>query len=200
MARKGMVIDVKLCIACQACTMACKAENATPPGVWYTRVLEREEGKYPNPRKIIIPALCNHCQDPPCERVCPSGATHHREDGVVLVDYDECTGCKACITACPYDARFFIKDLNSYYKGELVPFEKVGYAKHQVGVVEKCTFCVERTDKGLEPACVQTCPTSCRHFGDLDDPQSEVSILLRSRGYFQLLANLGTKPSVYYLL
>jgi Fe-S-cluster-containing dehydrogenase component len=142
--------------------------------------------------------LCNHCQEPPCLRICPTGATYQREDGVVLIDYNKCAGCKACVTACPYGSRFYVDEIRSYF-GILTPYEEVGYQKHQKGVTEKCTFCVDRVDKGLEPACVETCPTSCRHFGDLDDPNSEVSQLLRARLSFQLLPDLATQPSVYYL-
>ena len=200
MTRLGMVIDLKLCIACNACTVACKAENGTPPDVFWGRVLEREEGKYPTARRIMIPVLCNHCQDPPCLRACPTGATIQREDGIVDVDYDNCAGCKACITACPYDARFFVENLKGYFGDSLTPYEMVSYRRHQEGVVEKCNFCTDRVHAGLQPACVQVCPTSCRHFGDLDDPLSEVSQLLRNRNHFQLLSSLGTKPSVYYFL
>ncbi|MBI2854172.1 MAG: 4Fe-4S dicluster domain-containing protein [Chloroflexi bacterium] len=199
MSRLGMVIDLKTCIACYACVVSCKVENGTPPTVFWAKVLEREEGKYPTARRIILPVLCNHCQDPPCLRVCPSGATTKREDGIVLVDAKKCVGCKACMTACPYDSRYFIKEIRGYFGEDLVPCERVSYQKHQEGVVEKCTFCVERVKKGLEPACVQVCPASCRHFGDLDDPNSEVSRLLKARLSFQLLPEIGTKPSVYYL-
>ncbi len=200
MTRLGMVIDLKLCIACSACAMACKVENGTPPEVFWCRVLEKEEGKYPTARRIMIPVLCNHCQDPPCLRACPTGATTRREDGIVEVNYDVCAGCKACMTACPYEARFLVGELKGYFGDNLTPFEEVAYRKHRKGVVEKCTFCAHRLREGLPPACVQVCPTSCRHFGDLDDPNSEVSLLLKSRGSFQLLPQLGTKPSVYYLI
>lgn len=199
MTRLGQVVDLKTCIACHACVAACKAENGTPPGVFWARVLEREEGKYPTARRIVIPVLCNHCQDPPCLRACPSGATTKRADGIVLVNQDKCVGCKACITACPYDTRFFIEKISGYFGKELAPYERVSYRKHQRGVVGKCNFCVDRIDKGLEPSCVQACPTNCRHFGDLDNPESEVSRLLKARGSFQLLPELGTKPSIYYL-
>lgn len=198
MTRLGMAIDLKKCIGCNACTIACKAENATPPGVFWARVLEKEEGKYPTAKRVILPVLCNHCEDPACLRVCPSGATTQRADGIILVDQDKCTGCKACVTACPYDARFFLDKITGYYGDELTPFEKVGYVKHQEGTVGKCTFCVHRVDKGLQPSCVVTCPTSCRIFGDLDDPNSEVSKQLRVKHSFQLLPELGTDPSVQY--
>ncbi len=198
MTRLGIVIDLKKCIGCNACTIACKVENATPPGVFWARVLEKEEGKYPTAKRVILPVLCNHCKDPACLRVCPSGATTQRADGIVLVDQDKCTGCKACVTACPYDARFFLDKITGYYGEELTPFEKVGYARHQEGTVGKCTFCVHRVDQGLQPACVVTCPTNSRTFGDLNDPNSEVSKQLRVKHSFQLLPEQGTDPSVQY--
>ncbi len=197
--RRGMVIDLKRCIGCHACTVACKLENATPPDVFWARVLETETGKYPLAKRVFVPVLCNHCQDAPCLRACPSGATTQREDGVVLVDQDKCIGCKACMEACPYEARFFLEEERSYYPGQLAPFEEVGYRKHQKGTVSKCNFCAERVAKGLEPACAQTCPAVARVFGDLDDPDSEASRLIRERNAMQLRPELGTKPSVYYL-
>lgn len=199
MARKVMVLDLKRCIGCQSCTIACKLENATPPGIFWAKVLETETGKYPQAKRSFIPVLCNHCQDPPCLRACPSGATTKREDGLVLIDQDTCIGCKACIVACPYEARSFREDGRGYFSEELTPFEKVGYQKHQKGVVSKCNFCKDRVDKGLEPACVQTCPTIARVFGDLDDPDSEVSRLIIERHGIQLHPEEGTNPSVYYI-
>lgn len=199
MVRLGMVIDLKRCIGCHTCTIACKEENATQPEVFWTRVLEREEGKYPNARRVFFPVLCNHCQNPPCLKVCPSGATSQRKDGIVLVDYDKCIGCRACMTACPYQARFFLRDSRTYYPGVITPFEAVGYAKYSKGTITKCTFCTHRVDQGLEPACVQACITKARIFGDLDDPDSEVQRVMRDRHSFQLRDELGTEPSVYYL-
>lgn len=197
--RRGMVIDLKRCIGCHACTVACKLENVTPPGVFWTRVLEKETGKYPLAKRIFVPMLCNHCQDAPCLRACPSGATTQQEDGVVLVDQDKCIGCKACMEACPYEARFFLEEISGYYGEELTPFEKTGYGKHQKGTVTKCTFCSERVANGLQPACVQTCPAGARTFGDLDDQDSDASRLIRERSSIQLRPELGTNPSVYYL-
>ncbi len=197
--RRGMLIDLKRCIGCHACTIACKLEHATPPGVFYTRVLEMEVGKFPSAKRVFLPVLCNHCQDAPCLHACPSGATTQAADGTVLVDKDKCIGCKACIVACPYDARFFLDKLQGYFGDELTPFEKVGYRAHREGTVTKCDFCAERTASGLEPACVQTCPTVARVFGDLDDPLSEVSGLIREHDCFQLRPELGTRPSVYYI-
>lgn len=196
---KGMVIDLKRCIGCYACVIACKLEHCTPPGILWARVLEREDGKYPSARRLFLPLLCNHCQDAPCLRVCPSGATFRGEEGEVLIDPDKCIGCRACITACPYGSRFFHKDQHSYFPGYLTPYEKMGYPQHKVGTVQKCDLCKERREQGLEPACVQTCPTSARTFGDREDPQGQPQRLIRERGGFQLRPELGTNPSVYYL-
>lgn len=200
MARYGMVIDLKRCYGCVACAIACKAQNGTPYGVWWSKVLPSESGKYPNTRRSYVPVLCMHCQNPPCEEVCPTGATFKRADGIVVVDYDKCMGCGYCRVACPYDARVFAKKIEGYFPEHgLVPYEEVMYKKHQTGVAEKCKFCWEKVEKGEKPACVETCVPGARHFGDLDDPNSEVSRLIAERHGFQLLPELGTNPSVYYL-
>lgn len=199
--RYGMVIDLKRCIGCQACTVACKAENGTPPGVFFTRVLEHEEGEYPRIAKTFVPVLCNHCKDAPCEKVCPTQATHRTAGGIVLVDYDKCIGCRYCYVACPYNNRFFLGNdiLKKGYYGVLTPYEKLKYAQYTEGTVAKCTFCQHRLQKGRLPACVETCVTGARVFGDLDDPASEVRELIRVRRGYQPMPELGTDPSVYYL-
>lgn len=200
--RYGMVIDLKRCIGCYGCQIACKAEHATPPGIFYARVFKQEIGKYPNVRRLSLPLLCMHCADPPCLHVCPTGATAKREEdgGVVVIDKDKCVGCRYCMMACPYGARYFHAKEREYFPGQgLTPYEEWGYKDHPPGVVEKCDFCVERVEKGLMPACVANCPTKARYFGDLDDPYSEVSRLIRERGGSQLHPELGTDPSVYYL-
>lgn len=201
--RLGMVIDLKRCVGCQACTVGCKAENGNPPGVMYTKVLDQVSGEYPKVRKQFVPVLCNHCKDAPCQRVCPTGATFKREDGLVLVDHDKCFGCRACYVACPYNNRIFLRRgrvTEGYYGKTMTPYEKVKYAEHQDGIVEKCKFCSHRIDAGLKTtSCVQTCPAGARIFGDLDDPNSEVSRLIRSRDGRQPLSEDNTDPSVYYL-
>jgi len=200
MTRYGMVIDLKRCVGCHACAMACKAENGTPPDMWWSKVLVRETGKYPSARITYLPLLCMHCQNPPCVAVCPTGASYKRKDGIVEVDYDKCMGCGYCRIACPYDARTFVKEIKPYYpEFGFTPYEDLMYAKHQAGVAEKCNFCKDRVAKGEEPACVTTCPGYARHFGDLDDPNSEVSQLIASRHGEQLMPELGTDPSVYYV-
>lgn len=199
MVRYGMLIDLKRCICCHSCTIACKAENFTPPGILWGRVREEESGVYPTPTRIFLPVLCNHCKEPPCRDICPTGATTKRDDGIVLIDYDKCIGCKACMAACPYGARYYMDKERYYYPAGPTPYELFGYSRYQIGVTQKCTFCSERIDKGLEPACVVTCPTNARIFGNLDDPKSNVSQIMKERLGIQLLAELGTDPSVFYI-
>lgn len=201
MPRWGMVLDLSRCVGCYACTVACKVENGTPPGVWYAPVYEKEVGTYPAVKRIFLPTLCNHCKEAPCMKACPTGAIHKREDGIVLVDQEKCCGSRACVAACPYGALSFVEEIRGEFGYELTPFEQALYSKnHHSGTVEKCTFCAHRIDQEIyEPACVQTCPTHCRIFGDLDDPHSEVSSLIRERNGAQPRPEAGTDPSVYYL-
>lgn len=198
--RWGMVIDLKRCIGCYGCQISCKAENATPPGVLWARVVKREFGKYPNVRKISLPLLCMHCANPPCLKACPTGAIQRREDGIVWTDNAKCVGCRYCMMVCPYQARHFYAKEREYFPGQgLTPFELIGYSRHVPGTMSNCHLCMHRVDKGLEPSCVVTCMCRARIFGDLEDPESEVSRLIRDRGGFQLYPELGTDPSVYYL-
>lgn len=198
--RCGMVVDLKRCIGCYGCLVACKAEHATPPGILWARVLKEEYGKYPAVRRISLPILCMHCKDPECLRVCPTGATTQRDDGVVQIDAELCIGCRYCITACPYGARYFNGEELTYFgEGRITPYEEVGYRQHKVGTVQKCDLCKDRLEEGQEPACVANCMAKSRYFGDLEDPYSEVSRLIRDRGGMQLNPEFGTDPSVYYL-
>ena len=158
MARYGMVIDLKKCIGCGVCTIACKAENYTRPGVFWNMVLDEEVGDYPLVRRHFIPRICMHCQNPPCVDICPTGASYQREDGIVLVDYDKCVGCGYCVVACPYRARYLDTEDVGYFSTELAPNEEIGYQQHKLGVAEKCTLCVHRVENGQQPACVQACP------------------------------------------
>ena len=207
MTRLGFVIDKKSCIACHACAVACKVENNLPDGNWWNRILteggdnmDAPEGTYPNLSLGNIAVACQHCKNPACVKVCPVGATYKDpETGVVRQDYDKCIGCRMCMAACPYTGvRSFNWDEPKYAIGQAMGDADV--PAHQKHVVEKCTMCWHRLAKDLAPVCVEVCPARVRFFGDLDDPDSEVSQLIRDREYMQLLAEEGTKPSVYYLV
>ena len=199
MARYGMVIDLKRCVGCDTCTMACKATNATARGILWNRVLKYETGKYPDARFHFLPVLCMHCKEPECEKVCPTGATSRRDDGIVVVDNEKCVGCRYCMLACVYASRSYYDEARAAYPGHTTPFEQAGNAKHRLGTVEKCDFCLERVQAGKEPSCVVSCTGHARYFGDLDDPGSEVSRLIKQRGGFALSPEMETDPSVYYL-
>ncbi len=176
--RFGMVIDLRLCVGCQACTSACKSENRVPKDKFRTYVPEYELGSYPSVRKAFLPQLCNHCEAPSCVSVCPTGATFKRTDGIVVVDNTICWGCGYCLNACPYDKRYFN------------PLTKVA---------DKCTLCAHRVDAGLLPACVESCVGGARIFGDLNDPHSAVSKLLQNAPASVLNPAQGTKPRVFYI-
>lgn len=203
MARWGMVFDLKACIGCNACVIACKQENSLPDGVFLTRTLSYEYGEYPNVKRVYIPTICNQCEDPPCQKVCPSGATYTREDGIVMVDRDKCIGCSSCAVACPYDMRTMLDQKmfsgGLFGTGTLTPFEEQGYGRYTPGTSVKCDFCSERVDEGMQPACVATCPANARIFGDLDDPDSAPNVMIRERGGRQPLPEKNTKPKVYYV-
>jgi molybdopterin-containing oxidoreductase family iron-sulfur binding subunit len=211
-----MVIDLKKCIGCYSCVITCKQEHFIPPNVFWNRLVIKETGEYPQVNKHVYPVLCNHCAEAPCVKVCPSGASNKREDGVVLVNSGECVGCGYCVVACPYQQRTTYKDENElYFPGQgRTELETIGRElyHHEQGTPLKCNFCAEIIDRGISkglvpgidreatPACVNNCPPSARHFGDLDDPESEVSILIRRRSGLQLHSGYGTNPSVYYIV
>jgi len=215
MTRWGMVIDLKKCVHCYACMIACKQEHFLPPGIFWTRLLVSETGEYPQVTKWVYPVLCNHCKEAACVNVCPTAATTRRQDGIVTVDPDKCSGCQYCVIACPYQQRtFYADDKKGYFPEQgLTELEVIGQKlyPHQAGTVIKCNFCKERIDSGIQqglkpgvdrqatPACVLTCPVKARHFGDLGDPDSNVSTLIRARKGYQLRPELGTEPSVYYI-
>jgi Fe-S-cluster-containing dehydrogenase component len=199
MVRYGMVIDLKRCLGCDTCTMACKAANATTRGILWNRVLKYETGKYPHVRLNYLPVLCMHCKEPECEKVCPTGATSKREDGIVAVDNEKCVGCRYCMLACVYASRSFYEEVRTFYPGHMTRFEQTGYDRHRLGTVEKCDFCSERVQAGQEPSCVVSCTGHARYFGNLDDPNSEVSRLIKERRGLVLNPEMNTDPSVYYL-
>ena len=178
MPKYAMVIDQSRCVGCMACVVACKRENDVPPEHYRTRVLEIVEGSFPRLKSELRSELCNHCDHAPCVTVCPTGASHKEEDGTVQIDREKCVGCKACIAACPYDAR---------------------YINEEHGYADKCSFCQHRVRAGKKPACVATCIGRSRIFGDLDDPNSEVSRILRENSHRVLKEAAGTRPNVYYI-
>lgn len=206
MTKLAIGIDLHRCIGCNTCALACKMQNNVPDGMLWNRVLtegcerfDSAEGTYPNLSRTYLPLACQHCENPACERVCPTGATYKDDKGRVEIDYDKCIGCRMCIAACPYTGvRSFNWEEPKYAIGQDMGDADV--PKHQKHTVEKCTMCWHRLAKGKQPACIEVCPARVRYFGDFDDPNSEVSKLIREREYMQLLPDRGTKPSVYYLV
>lgn len=171
--RLAMAVDTRRCVGCSACVIACKEENALPVDRFRSWVETETSGTYPELAMEIRSARCEQCSDAACVANCPTGASYYGAGGVVLIDRDLCTGCKACAAACPYEARYI----------------------HPAGYADKCTFCVHRN----EPACVSACPTSSLTFGDTNDPRSAIAKLLRARRSKQLRPEAGTKPNLYFL-
>ncbi len=211
----GFVCDNERCIGCGRCVVACKLENKVPwepeyNRTWVERYVFTAHGEVfvdsPNAgrdgftadhmnikyqdldinKSFFVPKLCNQCDNPPCVTVCPVGATYMTEDGVVLVNQEHCIGCRYCIQACPYGARYMLPESPSTHFG-------------QGNVVDKCTWCYHRIHRGLLPACVQACPVGARVFGDLRDPESPVSKIIRESRVYVLKPDLGTEPKVYYV-
>ena len=198
--RMGMVIDLKRCVGCNACTIACKQENGTPQDIHYARVVTREIGTYPDTKRTFLPVLCNHCKNPPCEKVCPTGATYIRPDGIVMIEKKKCIGCRACTVACPYMNRHFVENgMLADARESNNPYQAVKVQGFEEGTMTKCNFCAPRIDQGLEPACVVTCPSEARIFGDLDEEDGRLQQLIRERDSWQLLPEAETDPSVFYL-
>jgi len=196
--RFGMVIDLKRCIGCDACTMACRQAKATPKGVLYSRTLKVEVGKYPQAKLAFLPLLCMQCAEAPCEKVCPTGATQTTKQGVVIIDRGKCIGCRACVIACPYGARDSFTVKQTYFQGGKTAFEVVHEDNHPAGRIGKCDLCLERILADREPACVEVCPAEARVFGDLNDPEALVSRVIRERDGRPLNPQWGTEPAVYY--
>ena len=212
MTRYVMVVDLRCCVGCQTCTAACKLANGTPPGVQWRRVLDFESGEYPDVRRSFVPVSCMHCADPPCMHVCPTRATYQRPDGVVGIDYDLCIGCAYCAVACPYQQRYKTQRAEFAYGDEPTQAEARVFDRRRLGVSTKCTFCSDRLDAArgtnrkpgvdpeVTPACVNSCSAGALHFGDRDDPDSNVSRLLRATVHFRMHEELGTDPGVYYIV
>lgn len=207
--RWAMVIDLDLCTGCNYCTYACKATNDTADGITWNAVFEDQTTFS---KEVYIPRPCMHCEHAPCVEVCPVGATYHRKDGLVAMDYDRCIGCRYCQVACPYGSRYFNWEENKGINPMTPEWGSPEVERRPRGVVEKCTFCAQRIDAGLEkgrkpgvdkdatPACVNICPVGARIFGDLNDPNSKIVELLDTREAIVLREELGTHPRVFYLL
>lgn len=226
MANYGMVIDLDRCTGCRACMEACKTENKTPEAAFWMYVFRFEEGTFPNTKVWFMPRPCMHCDNAPCVKVCPVGARYKREDGIVATDWGRCIGCRYCEVACPYGVNYFNwrRPEKNYYQDweypensqssdqPVPPYDnpeldkrygpeqrRIAGSGRKKGVIEKCSFCVHRVENNQVPACVANCPLYALHFGDLDDPNSEVSRLLQKKPHFTLLEEAGTQPRVHYV-
>ena len=204
MTKYAMVIDTKCCFGCQTCAVACKVANNLPIDVRWNHIVTTGStntdcggGTFPEVDMTFIPLSCQHCENAPCVEVCPTGASYQTEDGVVLINSEECIGCKACIAACPYDVRTYMEQPEYYLDfstGDGMEPE------HLAGTVSKCNFCYQRIEAGGQPACMELCPGRARYWGDLDDPDSEVSKLLEGRETMRYMEGEGTSPSTIYLI
>jgi molybdopterin-containing oxidoreductase family iron-sulfur binding subunit len=228
MVKYAMAVDLDRCQGCRACMESCKVENNTVQGNFWMYVFRFEEGTYPNTEMSFLPRPCQHCDNAPCVKVCPVGARYKREDGIVLTDTDRCIGCRYCEVACPYGVNYFNwvepkkaqypvvnwedEDLATVTSGAVPPYRNPDLDElqgpeqrhtagggHAKGVMEKCTFCVHRVDKGLDPACVATCPTNALIFGDTEDPDTPISRYLAEKRTWDLLEDAGTEPRVHYV-
>jgi len=212
----GYALDVSRCIGCRRCVYACVKENnqsRDPQIQWITELqMEKEKGidlvdstayydpeKVPEEGKFYFPVQCQQCENPPCVKTCPVNATWKEPDGIVVIDYDWCIGCRCCVTACPYGARHFNWTKPTIPKEDINPdTEFLGNRPRPKGVVEKCTFCIQRTRKGRYPACVEICPVGARKFGNLLDPKSEIRYILKNHRIFILKEELNTQPKFFY--
>lgn len=207
----AMVIDVRKCVGCHGCTVACKSENSTPPDLFYRHVIDKINGKYPNLSRSMVPVLCNHCEKPTCISVCPADATHKKSDGIVEVEYEKCIGCGKCVKACPYNARtvdegaYYTEgtpNLEAYEKRTIFEYNKAWKREDGSAPIykaRKCHFCMHRIENGITPACVSTCIGRATYFGDLNDEQSLVAELVKNNKTVKLKEKLGTSPVVQYI-
>ena len=218
-----MVLDLRKCVGCHACTIACISENKLPPGVVYRPVLDEEIGTYPNVSRRFMPRPCMQCDQPPCTDVCPVNATYKNSQGVVVVNYDQCIGCRYCVTACPYGARTFdfghtytenAPEANDLILGQAAADDyeraagyeygkahaRAGREESPIGNVRKCHFCLHRLEAGMLPACTTTCIGRATLFGDANDPGSLVAGMIAQANVIRLKEELGTEPRVYYLV
>lgn len=212
----GYGLDLSRCIGCRRCAYACVKENnqSRNPQIHWIRVLEQlkekgvdlenanpyyEPDKVPRDGHFYMPVACQQCRHPPCTKVCPVKATWTEPDGIVVIDYNWCVGCRCCVAACPYGARHFNWGKPSIPAADVNPnMHYLGNRPRMRGVVEKCTFCVQRTREGRYPACVEICPVGARKFGNLLDPQSEIRQVMERKRVFVLKSELKTEPKFYY--
>ena len=225
MPKYAMIIDLQKCVGCGGCDLACKSENNVPDGFFWAHHTVKTVGKFPDVKYLHVPTLCNHCENPPCVTACPTRAMYKDKDGIVKHNPRKCIGCRTCTLADPYKVIFYNKDRphsewrnnkpliqgmtsspeeTAQQSGAPFPYYNPERAStyqgiRDRGVVEKCSFCDHRVIHGLLPHCVEACPADARIFGDQNDPNSQVSILLRKYPAKVLLPNLGTKPKVYYI-
>jgi tetrathionate reductase subunit B len=181
MARKkrfGFLVDLRRCIGCQSCSIACKQEWSVPVGRYRSWVKQVAKGSFPNTRKSFLPVLCNNCDKPICVTVCPVLASYQKPDGIVEIDPHKCIGCRYCMASCPYGVRYLHPDLR---------------------IAQKCNWCSHRTESGFQPACVDACPASARIFGDLGDPSSEINRQIAQNGVQPIKPEMGTSPRTFYI-